>query len=218
MQTIPIVFENDDILIINKMQGVSVQGGKSISHSIDDMLSLQLNYKIFLVHRLDKETAGLLLVAKNSLAARTWQNKMQNGFVKKEYDAICFGFLEKKNATLTDKIIQHGEKKIARLQYSVTKEFSFANEKFSLVHITLETGRMHQIRIQFAKRGHHIVGDDLHGDFKKNKLLKKNLGVKNLLLCSSALSFFLDATEKKITIDLPPSMKTFLENCENKVE
>lgn len=213
MQTIRMVFENNDIIIINKMQGVPVQGGKNISHAIDDMLASQLGYKIFLVHRLDKETAGLMLVAKNADAARVWQKNMQNDSVKKEYDAICFGIFEKKSAVLTDEILQHGEKKIARLHYRVIKEGECAGEQFSLVHVALQTGRMHQIRIQFAKRGHHIIGDDIHGDFQKNKMMKKKCGVKNLLLCSSALSFLLGGKEKKIAIELPPSMKNFLSNC-----
>ena len=72
MNKISILYEDDEILLVNKEYGVSVQGGAGIAHPLDEELSNQLGYKIFLVHRLDRETSGILIVAKNSRAASTW--------------------------------------------------------------------------------------------------------------------------------------------------
>ncbi len=91
MKTFSIIFENDEILLVNKEAGVSVQGGSGIAHPLDEELSIQLGYKIFLVHRLDKETSGILVVAKNAQAAAKWTNLISGGKVKKEYVAVCFG-------------------------------------------------------------------------------------------------------------------------------
>ena len=84
-----ILYEDNEILIINKPEGVSVQGGKGIFHPLDEELSKELSYKIYLVHRLDKETSGLLIVAKNSAAAAKWTNLIGSKNVKKEYMALC---------------------------------------------------------------------------------------------------------------------------------
>ena len=85
MKIFSIIYEDDEILLINKEEGVSVQGGAGISHSLDEDLSKQLGYKIYLVHRLDKETAGILIVAKSSMAASKWTNLLSTNQVQKEY-------------------------------------------------------------------------------------------------------------------------------------
>ena len=75
MKTFSIIFENEEILLVNKEGGVSVQGGAGIAHPLDAELSIQLGYKIFLVHRLDKETSGILVVAKNARIRRQpWED------------------------------------------------------------------------------------------------------------------------------------------------
>ena len=91
MATFSIVFQNDEIIIVNKPNGVSVQGGVGISHPLDKELALQLGQPVHLVHRLDKETSGLLIVAKNAAAATKWTSLIGSKQVKKEYTAICVG-------------------------------------------------------------------------------------------------------------------------------
>jgi len=207
MNTIPIVYENKEIIIINKPAGVSVQGGEGIAHPLDKELPKQTGHEIFLVHRLDKDTSGLMIAAKTKPAAAKWSKLVASRAVKKEYDAICIGTFSERQGVITDDVVQHGEIKRAVTQYAVSEVFEIdcGGEKLSLslVHLTLETGRMHQIRIHLAKKGCPIALDDKHGNFAKNKLLKKYCGTKRLFLCASKLSLPLSGKEEIVRIALP---------------
>lgn len=207
MNAIPIVYENEEIIIINKPAGVSVQGGEGVAHPLDRELPKQTGHEIFLVHRLDKDTSGLMIAAKTKPAAAKWSKLVASRAVKKEYDAICIGTFSERQGVITDDVVQHGEIKRAVTQYAVSEVFEIdcGGEKLSLslVHLTLETGRMHQIRIHLAKKGCPIALDDKHGNFAKNKLLKKYCGTKRLLLCASKLSLPLSEKEKIMRIALP---------------
>ena len=123
MTTIPVLYENDEIYIINKPSGVSVQGGAGISHPLDEEFSKQTGHKVYLVHRLDKETSGLMLVAKSPEAASKWTKLIASKQVQKTYTAYCFGKLAKKKGVINDSVIQHGENKIAVTNYRVISEF-----------------------------------------------------------------------------------------------
>lgn len=239
MNLIPIIYENNEILVINKPAGMSVQGGEKISHPLDEELSKQVGYKVFLVHRLDRDTAGLMIVAKSSAAASKWISQIGGKQVKKEYKAICVG--SPKNGLtgkITDSVFKSGVEKTAFTEYQVEKTF-FAEDvvenptvdysaesspaealpqnsesekiKLSLLHLKLGTGRMHQIRIHLAKIGCPIAGDDKHGNFKINKKLKKIAGIKNLMLCSFRLSIPLDGKIRTFQIELPDYMKKLCE-------
>lgn len=83
MKTISVIYENDEIILVNKEAGVSVQGGAGIAHPLDEELPKQLGCRIHLVHRLDKETAGILIVAKNPSAAAKWTKLIQTEQVQK---------------------------------------------------------------------------------------------------------------------------------------
>lgn len=193
---IPIIHENSEILVINKPCGLAVQGGKGINHSLDKDLSIQTGYRIFLVHRLDKDTSGLMIVARNAAAASKWTKLIGSKDVRKEYIAVCIGTLKQKKGIITDDLIQHGQEKTAVTEYQVEKEWSINCTKdgqttevfLSRIRLKLQTGRMHQIRIHLAKQNCPIAGDDLHGNFKINKLLKKEAGIKTLQLFSVKLT------------------------------
>lgn len=193
MKTIPIIYENNEIIIVNKPAGIAVQGGKGISNPLDKVFSEQTGYKIYLVHRLDQDTAGLMVVAKSPSAAAKWTKLIAGHEVRKEYDAVCIGKPAEKSGIIAEDIVQHKDEKKAVTHYTVTAEGSVPCSDgtvlpVSLVHLTLETGRMHQIRIHLAKLGCPIAGDDQHGNFKQNKLLRKAAGVKRLMLASVSLS------------------------------
>lgn len=91
MDKIPVIYEDDEIFVINKPAGLSVQGGEGVTHPLDEELSKQAGFKVHLVHRLDRETCGLMVVAKNPKAASKWIELIASKQVQKEYTAVCFG-------------------------------------------------------------------------------------------------------------------------------
>lgn len=203
MKNVPVVYQNEEIIVINKPSGVAVQGGSGIAHPLDKELPLQLGYPIYLVHRLDRDTNGLMIVAKSSEAASKWTKLIGGKLVRKEYTAICAGTLNCKKGTIRTSVIQHGDEKPAVTHFEVMeeKEIIFEGQEktekiiLSKVRLLLETGRMHQIRIHLARQGCPIAGDDKHGNFKVNKILKKVCGIKELQLTSSKLSIPLNGKQ-----------------------
>ena len=205
---IPIIYENDEIIIINKPSGLAVQGGQGVVHSVDCDFSEQVGYKIYLVHRLDKDTAGLMVVAKNPVAAGKWTKLIGSKIVKKEYAALCAGTMPAKSGVINETIVQHGESKTAVTYYKVEKQWTVEVPEgnpvpMTLLRLTLETGRMHQIRIHLAKNNCPIAGDDQHGNFKINKLLKKVCGIKKLQLASVRLTIPAGKGEQTFEIPVP---------------
>lgn len=228
MKEIPIVYENDEILIVNKRAGLAVQGGEGVKNPLDVVLGEQLGVKVYPVHRLDKETSGLLVVAKTSAAAHLWTGLIAAGQVKKEYQALCFGLVQGMNPAsalgktgrLTQRVQVAGAGKTAETFYQVAEIFPVAemvpladqgvdlgnNPLFSLLNLTLGTGRTHQIRIHLAQAGCPILADDKHGNFKVNKLVKKAVGIKTLQLAATRLTIPLEGRATTFQIPLPPHM------------
>ncbi len=206
MNGLTILYEDEEIFVISKNSGLAVQGGANIKHSIDVDFADEIGQKIFLVHRLDKDTAGLMIVAKNPAAAAKWTKLISGKTIKKEYIAICAGTIEPKKGIICEKIVQHGEEKKAVTNYEVEKEIETECGKLSQIRLLLETGRMHQIRIHLAKNSCPIAGDDQHGNFKLNKQLKKTLGIKKLLLASVKLTVPLQSKNQVFEIPLPEYM------------
>ena len=229
MREIPILFEDDEIFVINKPAGVAVQGGEGIAHPLDEEFSRQAGFKVHLVHRLDKETCGLMVIAKNPKAASKWIDLIASKQVQKEYTAICFNEplingKKVKSGTISGSVVRKNGKN-EREQSAVTNftvEEVFAREvpvfsenpeeiaskliplTFSKIHLKLGTGRMHQIRIHLASVASPICGDDKHGNFKLNKIAKKTLKIKNLLLCSQKLTIPTnDGKTRTFEIDVP---------------
>ena len=186
MKNIPILFENEEILVINKPAGLPVQGGQGILHPLDKELAVQVGYPVYLVHRLDRDTNGLTKLIGGKL-------------VRKEYTAVCIGTLKSKKGTIRTSVVQHGNEKPAVTHFQVVgqKEIFYEEQKIvlSTVKLQLETGRMHQIRIHLAEQDCPIAGDDKHGNFKMNKILRKAAGIKTLQLTSSRLSIPLNGRE-----------------------
>lgn len=211
MNKLEILFENSEIRIINKPSGLAVQGGQGITNSVDTILPSQVGEKIYLVHRLDKETAGLLITAKTPKDATKWTGLIGSKVVTKKYVALCFGSLKQKKGIFSDTLNEKGQQKQAITHYSVIETYKLqpsANfmdiSECSLIELTLETGRMHQIRKHLAIHQCPIIADDKYGDFKKNKIAQKNGKMKKLFLCAKELSFPSDNGKmEKISIDYP---------------
>ena len=227
MNSIPLVYENDEILLINKPAGLACQGGKGVTHSLDEELPRQTGYKVHLVHRLDKETCGLMVVAKNPAAARKWIELIASKQVKKEYEAVCFGHpvlggKKSDKGTITDFIIKDGRKleavthfevaesKVITVPEEIAAEKGITSFELTRLHLTLGTGRMHQIRIHLAKAACPIAGDDTHGNFKLNKIARKVCGIKSLLLQSQTVTLPVGPGGKpvKFSVELAPHFAT----------
>lgn len=175
-----ILYEDEYLLIIDKPAGIPVH--PSIIHFEDSLSNgvkyyfdtINLHKKIRPVNRLDRNTSGIVIFAKNEYIHDMLSKQMQNKQFKKEYIAICEGIFDKKQDTINapiarkiDSIIErcvspNGD--VAITHYSVLKEFCKNNETFSEVLVNLETGRTHQIRVHMAYIGHPIVGDSLYGN------------------------------------------------------
>ena len=210
MKIIDILYEDDEIILINKPQGLAVQLGSGLNTSVDTILPMQTGKPVYLVHRLDKETAGILIVAKSSSAAGKWTKLLSGSLVKKTYNAVCIGHPEKSQGIIEDCIEQKGLKKNARTSYrllkSVTKD---DNTVFSLVEFTLDTGRMHQIRIHCAKNNFPIAGDDKYGNFKMNKEIRKKYGIKKLQLAAVELTIPVNNKNTIFSIPNPLALNLF---------
>jgi 23S rRNA pseudouridine955/2504/2580 synthase len=216
-----IIFEDKHFLVLNKPSGVAVHGGSGIHLGVIEALRLlrpQLKF-LELVHRLDRDTSGCLLLAKKSSVLKELHELLRSGGVKKTYIALVAGHwpksLLKVNAPLYKNQLQSGER-IVRVQTegknSLT-EFSVQHyyTESTLVSAMPITGRTHQIRVhaQFAK--HPIIGDEKYGDKEINKKMRQ-LGCKRLFLHASQLEFTLRSIEKTITLkaELPEDLNQFL--------
>lgn len=204
---IPIVYQDEQIIIVNKRSGLASQGGVGISRSVDSDLAAQTGQKIYLCHRLDKETSGLLVCAKSPAAAAKWSRLIGQKSVKKEYKALCFGKPNSSSGKITLPIIEKGQPKSALTYYQLEKTFDgdmaagFELSPLCLMRLALATGRTHQIRIHLAQSGIPIIGDDKYGDFKLNKAAKRDLGIKRLCLCAFRLSLPLEGGERVFEIE-----------------
>lgn len=216
-----IIFEDKHFLAINKPSGIAVHGGSGIHLGIIEALRLlrpQLKF-LELVHRLDRDTSGCLLLAKKGSVLKELHELLRSGEIKKTYTALVAGHwpksLLKVDVPLYKNQLQSGER-IVRVQTEGKNSLT----EFSVQHYYAEstlvtampiTGRTHQIRVhaQFAK--HPIIGDEKYGDKEINKKMRQ-LGCKRLFLHASQLKFTLHSIEKTITLnsELPEDLNQFL--------
>ena len=213
-----IIYEDDYLLVINKPANIAIH--PSILH-FDNSLSngvkfyfdkLGLKKKIRIVNRLDRNTSGIVVFAKNEYIQECLIKQMKTKELKKEYLAIAKGILKSKSDTLNFPIARKEGSIIERTvssdgdsaitHYDVVKEFN----NLSLVHIVLETGRTHQIRVHFSYIGHPILGDTLYGS--PSKLINRQA------LHSYKLTFIHPVTKKVVSLEapLPNDIKNIINN------
>ena len=196
MTDVPILFQNNYCMVFNKPAGLAVQGGEGVKTSLDTILSQKFKPRPLLVHRLDKDTSGLILVAKTREAAASFSSLFAGGRgLVKTYLALCSGVPEKTegliNLELKSKTRagrQEGILKKSRTRYRLSSQVDLAGHLCSLLELEPGTGRMHQIRRHLAFISHPILGDDKYGDFSLNKILRKKAGLKHLMLHASRLT------------------------------
>ncbi len=212
-EKLEIIYEDKDIIIVNKKSGlltISTDKVKdnTLYHKVSDYLKKQnKNNKVFIVHRLDKDTQGLVIFAKSEKVKRILQNNWPN--VKRDYLAIVYGHLDKKKDTLVSHLKETKthlvyESKVGDLaitNYEVIKE----NKLYSLLKINIETGKKNQIRVQLKGLNHPIVGDKVYSDIK-------NKNVKELCLQAYALEFKHPISKEliKVSLDYPASFQKLI--------
>lgn len=202
MKDIPVLYDGSDILVVNKPSGIAVQGGEGVTVTALDILERQTGTKIYPVHRLDKDTAGILVVARTPAAARAYTAHIAEGSLVKRYQAVCFGVPAKKKGLIRSPIGRPGEEKPAETSYSLEAEANGA----SLFSLELGTGRMHQIRVHLASIGCPIIADDKYGDFKKNREARSTLKIRKLQLVACSLSLPVAGEIRQFSVPLPEHM------------
>jgi len=176
---IEILYEGGDWAVINKPARLPLQGGGAVRANLRGQIGTPWGMKPYLVHRLDRDTAGCLVVARSSAAAKRMGRVLSEPATKKTYLAVVRGCLREPEGEITESVTVHGVPKQARTRYRTRQSLG---DQFSLLELRLDTGRMHQIRVHLAGLGHPILGDDRHGDFALNKSLRRDWKVKRLLL------------------------------------
>jgi 23S rRNA pseudouridine955/2504/2580 synthase len=216
LKRIALLFENDACIVLNKPAGLPVQGGEGVASSLDDILQtphdrfdppprLEPDQRLLLVHRLDKDTSGALLVAKGRDAAAKFSALLAGGeggrrAVQKRYLAVCAGRPSPDSGVIRTDLEIRGRNKTAETSYTrlgggslcdrddaKAASAGFSVTEFSVLELELGTGRMHQIRRHLQQLGCPVLGDDKYGDFALNKALRKQGVVKRLLLHASRL-------------------------------
>jgi len=230
----PILFEDDSFLAINKPAGVAVHGGSGVSFGVIEQLRMARPQAKFLelVHRLDRETSGILLIAKKRSALKNLQDQFRERETGKTYLALVLGawpankkVLDKPlhKYLLPGKAGEDGERRVKVVAKddpdgmpSLTLvKVREASPTYSLLEVTIKTGRTHQIRVHLASEGMPIVGDDKYGDFEVNKALARATGpgaLKRMFLHAWRLQCNHPVTGERLELraDLPPELMQFL--------
>jgi 23S rRNA pseudouridine955/2504/2580 synthase len=216
-----VLFEDKRLLVINKPSGLAAHGGSGVSHGVIELLraSRPELRDLSLVHRLDRETSGCLVLAKRRSALRELQKNFREGTVGKNYLALVVGdwqFGEQTiDAPLLTKHRKKGERHVvvsgagkpAQTRVRLSRTFG----KYSLLQCQPMTGRTHQIRVHLSHMGHPVAGDQRYGDPKANAAARK-LGLKRLFLHAQSISFPDDSgNDLHFTAPLADDLEEFLE-------
>ncbi|MGA8146242.1 MAG: 23S rRNA pseudouridine(955/2504/2580) synthase RluC [Gallionellaceae bacterium] len=221
----PILFEDDALLAIDKPAGVAVHGGSGVSFGVIEQLRRARPQAKFLelVHRLDRETSGILLLAKKRSALVALHEQMREGQTDKRYLTLVLG--QWQNAKQHVKLPLHkfttagGERRVMVREDGQPSHTVFALQRawadYSLLEAQLKTGRTHQIRVHLATLGFPVAGDDKYGDFARNRELMKR-GLKRMFLHAHAMGFNhpLSGEPLLILAPLPKELQGFLQKLD----
>jgi len=198
-----IIYEDNLCIVINKPAGLAAQGGKGIGVSLDSVLAESRPQRPLLVHRLDRDTSGLMVVAKTKEAARHFSRLLgEERAVIKRYLAVCKGRPAEPEGVIRAQLDVRGAVKNSETRWRLLSA-SGGEEVFSLLELELGTGRMHQIRRHLAMTGNPVLGDDKYGDFKLNHQLRKTLKLRNLLLHAARLIIPQTADNSSLDLSAP---------------
>ena len=219
-----ILFEDEALLLINKPAGVAVHGGSGVSFGVIEALRQARPEGRFLelVHRLDRETSGVLMLAKKRAALVELHRQLQAGETEKRYHALVQGrWTERKRVvelSLQKYVLSSGERRVSVGADGDRAVTVFRLERrvgpYSLLDAELKTGRTHQIRVHLAHLGFPILGDDKYGDFALNKTLAKQ-GLKRMFLHARRAVITHPLSGERVTLDapLPEELQAFTETA-----
>jgi len=214
-----VIFEDRDFLALDKPAGIASHGGSGVSHGAIELLrAARPREHLELVHRLDRDTSGVLLFARSRAGLTGVQALIREGEVKKQYLCLMTGALKRVkfdvNAPLRKSVLAGGERMV-RVDDEGKPALTFFREieryrTASLVEATLDTGRTHQIRVHAGHAGHPLAGDPKYGDREANKRLRE-LGLKRLFLHAARFEFELGERAYSISAPLPQDLKGVLD-------
>ncbi|MBU2510101.1 pseudouridylate synthase [bacterium] len=205
-----IIYQDEYYIAINKPSGLLIHPSIIDRHeklNAIELLQEKLGQKVYIIHRLDKPTSGVVLFALNSEAARKGADAFSEKEVKKTYLAVVRGFADKQGlinsplSDISDKLLDKKKKRNDNLRPAITGYRKIAQtelpvlisrhpiSRYSLLEVHPQTGRMHQIRRHLKRVNHPIIGDTVHGDHKHNHYFRDNLNCPRLLLASTELIF-----------------------------
>jgi 23S rRNA pseudouridine955/2504/2580 synthase len=225
----PLLLEDEHLIAIDKPSGVAVHGGSGVSFGVIEQLRRSRPQAKFLelVHRLDRETSGILLVAKKRSALTHLQAQFKERETGKTYMALVKGAWPANKKVIDQPLHKYllasgpgeGERRVkvvAKDDPDGMKSVTLVKvakklEGFTLLEVTIKTGRTHQIRVHLASAGHPIAGDDKYGDFELNKVLQKQ-GLRRMFLHAWRLQFNHPADEERVELEtaLPIDLNAFV--------
>ncbi|WP_255407966.1 RluA family pseudouridine synthase [Limnohabitans sp. B9-3] len=229
----PVLMEDEAMMAIDKPAGVAVHGGSGVSFGVIEQLrrARPASTNLELVHRLDRETSGVLLVAKKRSALKHLQDQFRDRETGKTYMALVLGLWPSNKKVIdlplmkytVDTGVGEGERRVKVVgkddpngMRSITLvRVARTIGPFTLLEVTIKTGRTHQIRVHLASQGHPIAGDDKYGEFEKNKQLQK-MGLKRMFLHAWQLKFQHPQTGRLVSLQapLPPELKSFVDSVQ----
>ncbi len=224
-----VLLEDDSLLVIDKPAGVAVHGGSGVSFGVIEQLRMARPHAKFLelVHRLDRDTSGILLIAKKRSALKHLQDQFRERETGKTYLAMVSGQwpVSKKvlDKPLHKYLLPDGERRVKVVpkgdpdglpSVTLVKVRDASLSGFSLLEVTIKTGRTHQIRVHLASEGFPILGDDKYGNFELNKKLLRtgaSPALKRMFLHAWRLQFTHPATGHRLELlaELPPELAQF---------
>jgi 23S rRNA pseudouridine955/2504/2580 synthase len=213
-----VLYEDKGLLIINKIHGMAVHGGSGISVGIIEALKSQYKEPIELVHRLDRSTSGCLLLAKKRSVLKSLHEQLVSHQLEKRYTALVKDTWSKKRHTIDAPIYQNSRYSVidskgkdSLSHFHPIKNFELGEFNASLVEVSIETGRTHQIRVHAKFAGHPVAQDDKYGDAVFDQFMKKK-GLNRLFLHAKTLTFTNPLTNEiqKVSAPLPADLEIFL--------
>ena len=219
---LPVIFEDEHLLVLDKPAGLAVHGGSGVAHGVIESLRAMRPQVRFLelAHRLDRETSGVLMIAKKRAALTRLHEMLRGRAVDKRYLVGVAGRfrnpLQRVRLALEKRAAKEGGRRVSVSEAGQDAETVFRlierGPEYSLLEAELLTGRTHQIRVHLAHLGHPVLGDDKYGDFELNKRLRKE-GLKRMFLHAATVALEHPASGERLELHapLPPDLERFRE-------